>query len=79
MGGNVFMYAGEAQALLEQQFDRKLWILQMGGEAWVMRSLDGKMICPLKGTGQSKGSWVRWCQRFRLLDTIPSKSRYCAV
>lgn len=31
-GGKVFMYAGDAQALLEQRFDRKLWKLQMGGK-----------------------------------------------
>jgi hypothetical protein len=30
-GERVFMYAGDAQALLEQRFDRKLWSLQMGG------------------------------------------------
>ncbi|KAH8434846.1 gamma-glutamylcyclotransferase family protein [Aspergillus melleus] len=28
--GRVFMYAGDAKALLEQRFDRKLWELQMG-------------------------------------------------
>ncbi|RAL02571.1 gamma-glutamylcyclotransferase family protein [Aspergillus ibericus CBS 121593] len=28
-GGKVFMYAGDAQALLEQRFDRKLWSRQM--------------------------------------------------
>lgn len=30
--GKTFMYAGDAQALLEQRFDRKLWTLQMGGK-----------------------------------------------
>ncbi|GLA01289.1 hypothetical protein AnigIFM60653_011538 [Aspergillus niger] len=29
--GKVFVYAGDAQALLEQRFDRKLWRKQMGG------------------------------------------------
>lgn len=29
--GKVFVYAGDAQALLEQRFDRKLWGKQMGG------------------------------------------------
>ncbi|KAA8644933.1 hypothetical protein EYZ11_009259 [Aspergillus tanneri] len=32
VGGKVFMYAGDAQALLEQRFDRKLWRMQMGGK-----------------------------------------------
>lgn len=31
-GGKVFMYAGDAQALLEQRFDRKLWSRQIGGK-----------------------------------------------
>ena len=31
-GGKVFMYAGDAQALLEQQFDHKLWSRQIGGK-----------------------------------------------
>lgn len=31
-GGKVFMYAGDAQALVEQRFDRKLWSQQMGGK-----------------------------------------------
>ncbi|KAN0073374.1 hypothetical protein V8E54_008594 [Elaphomyces granulatus] len=30
--GKTFMYAGDAKALLEQRFDRKLWTLQMGGK-----------------------------------------------
>ncbi|KAE8136588.1 hypothetical protein BDV38DRAFT_249301 [Aspergillus pseudotamarii] len=30
-GGKVFMYAGDAQALLEGRFDRVLWERQMGG------------------------------------------------
>ncbi|GKZ26587.1 hypothetical protein AbraIFM66951_002814 [Aspergillus brasiliensis] len=30
-GGKVFVYAGDAQALLEGRFDRKLWGKQMGG------------------------------------------------
>ncbi|PLB49853.1 hypothetical protein P170DRAFT_437313 [Aspergillus steynii IBT 23096] len=30
--GKVFMYAGDAQALLEQRFDRKLWNRQMAGK-----------------------------------------------
>ncbi|KAF7160787.1 hypothetical protein CNMCM5623_006381 [Aspergillus felis] len=30
--GKTFMYAGDAQALLEQRFDRRLWTLQMGGK-----------------------------------------------
>ncbi|KAI9933318.1 hypothetical protein ASPWEDRAFT_30162 [Aspergillus wentii DTO 134E9] len=30
--GRTFMYAGDAKALLEQRFDRKLWALQMGGK-----------------------------------------------
>ncbi|RAL09367.1 gamma-glutamylcyclotransferase family protein [Aspergillus homomorphus CBS 101889] len=29
-GGKVFVYAGDARALLEQRFDRKLWSRQMG-------------------------------------------------
>ncbi|GKZ34194.1 hypothetical protein AbraIFM66950_004378 [Aspergillus brasiliensis] len=29
-GGKVFVYAGDAQALLERRFDRKLWGKQMG-------------------------------------------------
>ena len=32
VGGKVFMYAGDPQALLEQRFDRKLWSRQMGGK-----------------------------------------------
>lgn len=32
VGGKVFMYTGDVQALLEQRFDRKLWTLQMGGK-----------------------------------------------
>lgn len=32
VGGKVFIYAGDAQALLEQRFDRKLSALQMGGK-----------------------------------------------
>ncbi|KAB8218764.1 hypothetical protein BDV33DRAFT_205169 [Aspergillus novoparasiticus] len=31
VGGKVFMYAGDAQALLEGRLDRKLWERQMGG------------------------------------------------
>ncbi|KAI2705972.1 hypothetical protein CBS147332_7216 [Penicillium roqueforti] len=31
-GYRVFMYAGDAQALLDQQFDRKLWSQQMQGK-----------------------------------------------
>ena len=31
-GGRVFIYAGDAQALLEQRFDRKLWSRQMEGK-----------------------------------------------
>ena len=30
VSGKTFMYAGDANALLEQRFDRKLWELQMG-------------------------------------------------
>ncbi|OGM48826.1 hypothetical protein ABOM_003031 [Aspergillus bombycis] len=32
ISGKVFMYAGDAQALLEQRFDRKLWSRQMAGK-----------------------------------------------
>lgn len=39
--GKGFMYAGDAKALLEQRFDRKLWALQMGN----------KLETTLKGTG----------------------------
>lgn len=31
-GGKVFVYAGDAQALLEQRFDRKLWSRPIGGK-----------------------------------------------
>ncbi|KAE8314589.1 hypothetical protein BDV41DRAFT_533295 [Aspergillus transmontanensis] len=34
VGGKVFMYTGDAQALLEGRFDRKLWERQMGGRLW---------------------------------------------
>lgn len=30
--GKTFMYAGDARALAEKRFDRKLWNLQMGGK-----------------------------------------------
>lgn len=30
--GKTFMYAGDANALLEQRFDRKLWLHQMAGK-----------------------------------------------
>jgi hypothetical protein len=30
--GQTFKYAGDAKALLEQRFDRKLWTLQIGGK-----------------------------------------------
>ncbi|GKZ84154.1 hypothetical protein AnigIFM56816_009473 [Aspergillus niger] len=39
--GKVFVYAGDAQALLEQRFDRKLWGKQMGGG---FRVLDKSLI-----------------------------------
>ncbi|KAK2739584.1 hypothetical protein FQN57_006546 [Myotisia sp. PD_48] len=34
ISGKTFMYAGDAQALLEQRFDRKLWELQMATTSW---------------------------------------------
>jgi hypothetical protein len=30
--GKTFMYAGDANALLEQRFDRKLWLHQLAGK-----------------------------------------------
>ena len=30
--GKTFVYAGDANALLEQRFDRKLWLHQMAGK-----------------------------------------------
>ena len=33
--GRTFMYAGDANALLEQRFDRKLWPHQMNGKSLV--------------------------------------------
>ena len=32
VSGKIFMYAGDANALLEQRFDRKLWLRQMDGK-----------------------------------------------